>query len=73
MARVAGRDTGPEMAVRRVVHRLGFRYRLYRRDLPGSPDLVLTRLRTVIFVHGCFWHWKTAWKSDPAWGVISAE
>jgi len=56
MARVGGRNTRPEMAVRRAVHRLGFRYRLHRRDLPGSPDLVLPRLRTVIFVHGCFWH-----------------
>lgn len=56
MARVAGRDTRPEMAVRRAAHALGFRYRLHRRDLPGTPDLVFTRYRTVIFVHGCFWH-----------------
>jgi DNA mismatch endonuclease (patch repair protein) len=44
------------MAVRRLVHRLGYRYRLHRRDLPGSPDLVFPRRRKVIFVHGCFWH-----------------
>ena len=56
MRAVKGRDTTPERLVRRLVHGLGFRFRLYRRDLPGSPDLVLPRLRTVIFVHGCFWH-----------------
>jgi DNA mismatch endonuclease (patch repair protein) len=56
MARVRSKDTKPEMAVRRLVHRLGYRYRLHRRDLPGSPDLVFPRRRKVIFVHGCFWH-----------------
>ncbi|MGE0125419.1 MAG: very short patch repair endonuclease [Vicinamibacterales bacterium] len=56
MSRIKGRDTGPELAVRSVLHRLGFRFRLHRRDLPGRPDLVLVRLRVVIFVHGCFWH-----------------
>jgi DNA mismatch endonuclease (patch repair protein) len=56
MARVRGRDTRPELAVRRAAHAMGFRYRLHRRELPGSPDLVFKRLRTVIFVHGCFWH-----------------
>lgn len=49
-------DTAPEMVVRRLVHSLGFRFRLHRKDLPGSPDLVFPRLRKVIFVHGCFWH-----------------
>ena len=56
MARVRGKDTGPEMLVRRLAHGLGFRFRLYRRDLPGRPDLVFVRLRKVIFVNGCFWH-----------------
>lgn len=52
-------DTKPELAVRRVVYRLGFRYRLHQRGMPGSPDLVLSRLRAVILVHGCFWHQHT--------------
>jgi DNA mismatch endonuclease (patch repair protein) len=56
MASVRGRDTAPEFVVRRIAHRLGLRFRLYRRDLPGCPDLVFPRLRSVIFVHGCFWH-----------------
>lgn len=56
MSRIKGRDTGPELQVRSLVHRLGFRYALRRTDLPGKPDIVLPRLRTVIFVHGCFWH-----------------
>ncbi|WP_272867606.1 very short patch repair endonuclease [Sinorhizobium meliloti] len=56
MARIGPRDTKPEMIVRRMVHALGYRFRLHRRDLPGSPDLVFPRLRKVIFVHGCFWH-----------------
>lgn len=51
----------PEVFVRSMVHRLGYRFRLHRRDLPGTPDLVLSRHRTVIFVNGCFWHWH----SDP--------
>lgn len=59
MARVKSRDTKPELVVRRLVHSLGYRYRLYRRDLPGNPDLVFTRRRAVIFVHGCFWHQHT--------------
>jgi DNA mismatch endonuclease (patch repair protein) len=56
MSRVKGRDTGPEWAVRRLVHGLGYRYRLHRKDLPGCPDLVFPSRRKVIFVHGCFWH-----------------
>ena len=56
MRRVRAKDTKPEMAVRSLVHRMGFRYRLHRRELPGNPDLVFPRLRKVIFVHGCFWH-----------------
>lgn len=56
MGRVRGRDTGPEVAVRRMAHSLGYRFRLQRRDLPGRPDLVFPRHRAAIFVHGCFWH-----------------
>ena len=56
MSRIRGRDTEPEMIVRRIAHGLGFRFRLHRRDLPGSPDLVFPRHRAVIMVHGCFWH-----------------
>jgi len=51
-----GRNTRPEVRVRRVLHGMGLRFRLHRRDLPGTPDIVLTRYRLVIFVHGCFWH-----------------
>lgn len=56
MGRIKGKDTGPEMIVRRLVHSLGFRFRLHRRDLPGAPDLVFPARRKVIFVHGCYWH-----------------
>lgn len=56
MGRIRGKDTAPEMMVRRIIHKLGGRYRLHRKDLPGCPDLVFSRLRKVIFVHGCFWH-----------------
>ncbi|MGO8916110.1 MAG: very short patch repair endonuclease [Stellaceae bacterium] len=56
MARIRGRNTVPEFAVRRGAHALGFRFRLHRSDLPGSPDLVFPRLRIALFVHGCFWH-----------------
>lgn len=56
MALVRNKDTKPEIAVRRLVHRLGYRYRLHRRDLPGCPDLVFPSRRAVIFINGCFWH-----------------
>jgi DNA mismatch endonuclease, patch repair protein len=56
MSRIRAKDTRPEIAVRRIVHALGFRYRLHCRDLPGTPDLVFRRMRKIIFVHGCFWH-----------------
>jgi DNA mismatch endonuclease, patch repair protein len=56
MARIRGRDTGPELAVRRILHAMGYRFRLHARDLPGRPDIVLRSRSTVVFVHGCFWH-----------------
>jgi DNA mismatch endonuclease, patch repair protein len=56
MAAIKGRNTKPEMRVRSILHALGYRYRLHRKDLPGRPDIVLPKHRTVIFVHGCFWH-----------------
>lgn len=56
MSRVKGRDTKPEILVRSLVHRMGFRFRIHRGDLPGKPDMVLPRHGKIIFVHGCFWH-----------------
>lgn len=62
MRRVRSKDTTPEIRVRRALHARGFRYRLHHPDLPGKPDLVLSRFRTCIFVHGCFWHGHEACK-----------
>lgn len=56
MSRVRSKDTSPELRVRRLAHALGLRFRLYRRDLPGTPDLVFPGRRIALFVHGCFWH-----------------
>jgi DNA mismatch endonuclease (patch repair protein) len=56
MRAVKSRDTKPEMIVRRLIHGLGYRYRLHRPDLPGKPDLTFPSRRTVLFIHGCFWH-----------------
>lgn len=56
MSRIKGRDTGPELRLRSLLHRAGFRFRLQAKDLPGKPDIVLPKYRTAIFVHGCFWH-----------------
>ena len=56
MSRIKGKDTKPEMIVRKYLHAQGFRYRLHVKDLPGKPDIVLPKYKTVIFVHGCFWH-----------------
>ena len=64
MRAVKSRDTGPEMAVRRLVHSMGYRYRLHRRDLPGKPDLVFPSRKKAIFVHGCFWHGHTCRRGD---------
>ena len=56
MSRIKGKNTKPEIAVRSMLHRAGYRFRLHGRKLPGSPDIVLARHKTVVFVHGCFWH-----------------
>ena len=56
MSRIRGKDTKPEMIVRSMVHRMGFRFRLHGKGLPGKPDLVLPRHEKIIFIHGCYWH-----------------
>lgn len=56
MSRIGGKDTKPELFVRSLLHGLGYRFRLHVKDLPGKPDIVLRKFRTVIFVHGCYWH-----------------
>lgn len=56
MSRIRGRDTGPEVKLRSLLHRAGYRFRLHDRSLPGSPDIVLPKHRTVVFMHGCYWH-----------------
>jgi len=56
MSRIRNKNTRPEILVRSIVHRMGYRYALYRKDLPGHPDMVLTKHHKIIFVHGCFWH-----------------
>ena len=56
MAGIGAANTAPEVMVRRTLHAMGYRFRLHKRDLPGKPDIVLSQKRTVVFVHGCFWH-----------------
>ncbi len=56
MSMIKGKNTKPELIVRKFLHSHGFRFRLHRKDLPGKPDIVLPKLNTVIFIHGCFWH-----------------
>lgn len=57
MSRIRGKNTSPELTIRKLVYSLGYRYRLYSKDLPGKPDLVFPGRKKVIFVHGCFWHY----------------
>ncbi len=66
MRSIRKKDTKPEVAVRQLLHRLGFRFRLHRADLPGNPDIVLPKHRAVIFVHGCFWHQHPRCKKGAA-------
>ena len=56
MSKVKGKDTTPEKTIRSILHKAGYRFRLHRKDLPGKPDIVLSKYKKVIFVHGCFWH-----------------
>jgi len=65
MQNVRDKDTKPEMTVRKLVHGLGYRYRLHRKDLPGKPDLAFPSMQKVIFVHGCFWHNHGCKKGNP--------
>jgi DNA mismatch endonuclease (patch repair protein) len=65
MAGIRGKNTRPEIAVRSLLHRLGYRFRLHRKDLPGKPDIVFPARRKVIFVHGCYWHMH-----DCRWGRV---
>ena len=62
MSRIRGKDTAPEIIVRRLLHGMGYRFTLHRKDLPGRPDIVLPKYQTVVFVHGCFWHRHTGCK-----------
>lgn len=62
MSHVKGRDTSGEKIIRSMLHRMGYRFRLYRRDLPGCPDLVFAKRRKIVFFHGCFWHQHTGCK-----------
>lgn len=62
MSNIRAKGMTPEMAVRRITHAMGYRYRLHREDLPGKPDLVFPRRRKIMFIHGCFWHQH----ADPA-------
>nr|WP_154336399.1 very short patch repair endonuclease [Paracoccus sp. S-4012] len=68
MAGIRGKDTKPELVLRRALHGLGFRYRLHAKEIPGKPDLLLPKYRAVIFVHGCFWHRhsKCRYSTTPA-------
>lgn len=65
MAAIRGKDTKPELQVRRAIHAAGLRFRLHHRDLPGRPDIVMPRIKTVVFVHGCFWHAHSCQRSKP--------
>ena len=65
MQAVKSKDTTPELLVRRLLHRLGYRFRLHRKNLPGRPDIVLPKYRKVILVHGCFWHSHGCAKGQP--------
>lgn len=68
MSAIRNRDTKPELMVRSIAHRLGYRFRLHRRDLPGVPDLVFPRLKKAILVHGCYWHMHHC-----RWGCVTPK
>lgn len=62
MRRVKSQDTGPEIEVRRILHQMGYRFRVHNKNLPGKPDIVLPKYKTIVFVNGCFWHGHTCAK-----------
>lgn len=64
MSHIRGKNTKPELLIRSLLHRSGFRFRVHRRDLPGCPDIVLPKYKTIIFVHGCFWHQHSGCKKS---------
>ena len=64
MSHIRGKNTKPELLIRSLLHRSGFRFRIHRRDLPGCPDIVLPKYKTIIFVHGCFWHQHSGCKKS---------
>jgi DNA mismatch endonuclease (patch repair protein) len=66
MSAIRGKNTKPEIIVRQIAHRLGYRFRIHRRDLPGAPDLVFPKLQKIINVHGCFWHMHSC-----RWGCVT--
>ena len=68
MSRIRGKNTKPELVVRKLCHRLGYRFRLHRNDLPGKPDLAFPKLKIALFVHGCFWH-----SHDCKWGRVTPK
>jgi DNA mismatch endonuclease, patch repair protein len=71
MSRIRGKGTKPELIVRSAAHRLGFRFRLHVRKLPGSPDLVFPRRKLALFVHGCFWHRHQGYSDMPSFSSQS--
>ncbi len=62
MSNIGNKDTKPELRIRSLLHQMGYRFRLHRKDLPGKPDIVLPKYKTVIFIHGCYWHRHTCKK-----------
>lgn len=72
MSRIRKKDTKPELLIRSLIHRMGYRFRLHRSDLPGTPDVVFPRLNKIVLVHGCFWHVHTC-RPGRVQPVINAE
>lgn len=73
MARVGTKNTAPEITLRSMIHRMGYRFRIHRKELPGTPDLVFPSRKKVIFVHGCFWHDMVADVGKAPINEFSAE
>ena len=73
MSAIKSKNTKPEIKVRKVLHSMGYRFRLHSKDLPGSPDIVLPKYKTVIFVHGCFWHRHENCKYASTQGILEQK